>query len=148
MSELVKRYSCTLADELGISHLAARVVFYLFVQKVYQKNPEHSAYALYNGMRSQARSLLPLYNKSEKVSEKNITKAVSELVALGYVETHPTHARRERSGRPAKCLYSLKDSQEIAKLIELRIKQKHQSLLGIFNYLYELEEAAGLIGAQ
>ena len=138
----MKRYSGTLSEELGINTLAVKVLFYLFEQKVYRENPEHSKYDIYNGISAQAKALLPLYSKSSKITEKNVEKALADLVALGYIDVQSPRVKGKRAGRPAKQLYALKNSDEIRRLVAQRMKEKREQVMEIFAQLYEIEEAA------
>ena len=144
LSDLVKRYSSIITEELGIDYLASKILFYLFEQRVHQNNPEHSAYDIYKGMRSQGKSLLALFGKAENITEKSVEKAIRDLLAMDFLRARPGTKKRKVSGRPAKYLYTLRNSREIMRLIEKRMRQKKQLVFEVFANLSEIEEAAGL----
>lgn len=144
LTELVKRYSSTIAEELGISYQASKILFYLFEQRVYQNSPDHSAYDIYKGLLSQAKSRLPLFPKGEQITEKNVEKAIGDLFACDLVRRSSGKRKRKVSGRPAKYLYALKNSQDAMKVIERRMRDKKKNIFEVFVSLSEIEEAAGL----
>ena len=144
LSELVKRYSSTIAEELGISYQASKILFYLFEQRVHQNNPDHSAYDIYKGLLSQSKSRLALFAKSDQITEKNVEKAIGDLFACDLIKRSSGKRKHKASGRPARYLYALKSSQEIMKLLERRMREKKRIMFEIFASLSEIEEAAGL----
>jgi len=144
LTELVKRYSSTIAEELGISYQASKILFYLFEQRVHQSNPDHSAYDIYKGLLAQAKSRLALFPKGEQITEKNVEKAIGDLFACDLVKRSSGKRKRKASGRPARYLYTLKSSQEIMKLLERRMREKKRIIFEVFASLSEIEEAAGL----
>jgi len=126
--------------------MAVRVFLYFFEKKIQGENPQYSSYETYIGLRRERQSSLPLYAKSEKISEKKISMCLEDLVSVGFVERVSARLQRaKRTGRLPKCLYQLKSMADIKAAIRSKLRDKEDSISEALDRMSEVEEAAGLM---
>ena len=123
-----------------------RVFLFLFGKRLEQVNPGLSSYEIYNKLRIARSASLPLFQVREKITEKNVSECLEELVANGFVsQIKPEKERRKRSGRRPKWLYAAVGVDDIKKSLLARVAQKREAVNEAIDRLGEAEEAVGLI---
>ncbi len=81
----------------------------------------------------------------EKITEKNVSECLEELVANGFVsQIKPEKKGGKRSGRRPKWLYTAVGVDDIKKSLLARVAHKREAVNEAIDRLGEAEEAVGL----
>jgi hypothetical protein len=144
-SSIIERRIAAALAELGLDSLDIRVFLFLFGKRLEPINPGLSSYEIYNKLRIARTASLPLFQVREKITEKNVSECLGELVAYGFVShVKPEKKRGARSGRRPKWLYSAVGVEDIKKSLLARVAQKREAVIEAIDRLGEAEEAVGL----
>lgn len=146
-TELCKRYTGYLKNLIP-NDVAWEIFFFLFEEKVYSKNPFHSAYDIYSSLIN-IRQANPSLNGLKLLSAKCVNQALSSLVIAGYVIksnskiAKPKNKKNEKNaGRPPKHVY---EAESIAKMLA-KVRQMFQNqmeeVIGVLQPLQDMEEVA------
>jgi hypothetical protein len=143
--ELFKRYAGALKQTLIDEDSAWHVFFYLFQEKVYSKNPTHSAYNICKSLNSMHQANPPL-NGAKLLTGKSVDEALETLVTAGFVIKRKVKVKAIRksnvAGRPPKYVYEV----ESIAIVILKVKEKFQKqieqAMEILQPLQDMEEAA------
>jgi hypothetical protein len=144
-SSIIERRIASALAELGLDSLDIRVFLFLFSKRLERINPGLSSYEIYNKLRIARSASMPLFQVREKITEKNVSECLEELVANGFVsQVKPEKARGKRSGRRPKWLYAAVGVDDIKKSLLARVSQKREAVNEAIDRLGEAEEAMGL----
>ena len=145
-SSIIERRIASALAELGLDSLDIRIFLFLFSKRLEGINPGLSSYEIYNKLRIARSASLPLFQVREKITEKNVSECLEELVANGFIsQVKPERKPAKRSGRRPKWLYAALSVDDIKRTLLARVAQKREAVIEAIDRLGEAEEAVGLI---
>ena len=123
------------------------IFFYLFGKKVLDRQPRHSAHAIYTGINSALVTPISLVVPVSGISDRTCSESLDRLVECGFVKRIKPRVKSsagEEGGRPPSFVYEARGVVEIIQHVLDQIERKKDKFISMFNGLRQLEEEVGL----